>query len=65
MEVVILASKKYSITLDPAVYDEFCRYAGKHGIKVSTWIGIQMQNFIEEQKEIEGIRKSRRERELK
>ncbi|EOR24974.1 hypothetical protein A499_06480 [Niallia nealsonii AAU1] len=54
-----MASKKYSITLDPNVYDEFCRFAGKKGIKVSTWIGVKMKEFIEEEKIIEEYRKQR------
>jgi hypothetical protein len=59
LEVVILASKRYNITLDPAIYDEFCRYAGKKGIKVSTWIAVKMKEFIEEEKMIEEMRKKR------
>lgn len=43
MEVVILSSKRYNINLDPAVYEEFCKYAGNKGIKVSTWIGVKMK----------------------
>lgn len=48
----MLASKRYNITLDPEVYDEFCKYAGKKGIKVSTWIGVKMREFIEEEQMI-------------
>lgn len=57
MDVVILAVIKQSITLDPEVYEEFCRYAGKHGIKVSTWVNAQMIQFIEEQKDVRGNQK--------
>jgi len=40
----MLASKRYNITLDPEVYDEFCKHAGKKGIKASTWIGYNNLN---------------------
>jgi hypothetical protein len=60
-EVVILVTSRHNITLDPEVYEEFCRYAGKKGIKNSTWINQQMKNFIEEEKMIEEIRKKRSE----
>lgn len=54
----ILANKmRQNITLDPDVYDEFCKYAGKKGIKVSTWVNIKMKEFIEEEKLIEKLRK--------
>jgi hypothetical protein len=59
MEVVILATSRHNITLDPKVYEEFCRLAGKKGIKVSTWVNQQMINFIEEEKMLEEIRKKR------
>jgi hypothetical protein len=59
MEVVILVTSRHNITLDPKVYDEFCRYAGKKGIKVSTWVNIKMQEFIEEEKMLEELKKKR------
>lgn len=55
-----MVSKRINITLDPEVYDEFCKYAGKKGIKVSTWVNVQMENFIEEEKMIEEYRKEKR-----
>jgi hypothetical protein len=57
--VVILVTSRHNITLDPQVYDEFCKYAGKKGIKVSSWVNQQMIQFIEEEKMIEEIRKKR------
>lgn len=54
-----MATSRHNITLDPKVYEEFCRLAGKKGIKVSTWINQQMINFIEEEKMLEEIRKKR------
>ena len=57
--VFILATSRHNITLEEDVYEEFCRYAGKKGIKVSTWINIKMKEFIEEEKMIEEMRKKR------
>lgn len=59
MEVVILVTSRHNISLDDEVYEEFCRYAGKKGIKISTWINIKMKEFIEEEKMIEEIKKKR------
>lgn len=50
--VDLLAVTRHNITLEEGVYDEFCKYAGKKGIKVSTWINIQMKQFIEEEKDV-------------
>jgi hypothetical protein len=58
-EVMMLATSRHNITLDPAVYEEFCKYAGKKGIKISTWINQQMKEFIEEEKMLEEYRKKR------
>ncbi len=54
-----MAVTRHNITLEPEVYEEFCRYAGKKGIKVSTWVNIKMKEFIEEEKMIEEMRKKR------
>jgi hypothetical protein len=60
VEVVILVTSRHNITLDPAVYEEFCKYAGKKGIKISTWVNEQMKQFIEEEKVIEEYRQKKR-----
>ncbi len=49
--------KKLNITLDPEVLDEFCKYASKYGTSISSWIEVKMQDFIEEEKELEELRK--------
>ena len=49
--------KKLNITLDPDTLDEFCNYASKYGTSISSWIEVKMKEFIEEEKEIEEIRK--------
>lgn len=55
-----MATKRVNMTIDPEVYDEFCKYAGKKGIKISTWVNLQMKNFIEEEKMIEEYRIKKR-----
>lgn len=52
---------RQNITLEPEVFEEFCKYAGPKGIKISTWINEQMKQFIEEEKMIEEYRKKKRE----
>lgn len=54
--------RKLNITLDPEVLDEFCKYASKYGTSISSWIEVKMTEFIEEEKEIEEIRKEIRGR---
>ncbi len=55
----LLVTTRRNITLKEEVYEEFCKYASKKGIKVSTWINIQMKQFIEEEKMIEEVKKKR------
>nr|WP_238937967.1 hypothetical protein [Anaerobacillus isosaccharinicus] len=55
-----LATKRVNMTIDPEVYEEFCKYAGKKGIKISTWVNLQMKNFIEEEKHLEEYRLKKR-----
>lgn len=54
-----MAVTRHNITLEPEVYEEFCKYAGKKGIKVSTWVNLKMKEFVEEEKMIEEMRKKR------
>ena len=54
---MLAAVSRHNITLEPEVYEEFCRIAGKKGIKVSTWINQKMREFIEEERLIEELRK--------
>jgi len=48
-----VARQAVNITLDPDVYEEFCKYAGKKGIRVSPWVNAKMEEFIEEEREAE------------
>ena len=52
-----MAKKKFNITLDPEVLDEFCKYSNKYGTSISSWIEVKMKEFIEEEKELEELRK--------
>ena len=54
-----MAVKRQNITLDPQVFEDFCKYAGKKGIKISTWVNQKMIEFIEEEKAIEEARDKR------
>jgi hypothetical protein len=58
--VILAAMSRHNISLEPEVYEEFCKYAGKKGIKVSTWVNLKMKEFIEEEKMIEEMRKAKR-----
>ncbi|MHB8075116.1 hypothetical protein [Desulfosporosinus fructosivorans] len=49
----MLARKSLNITIEPGIYEEFCDYAGKKGIRVSPWVNAKMKEFIEEEREAE------------
>ena len=51
-----------NITLDPEVYAEFCKYAGKKGIRVSPWINAKMEEFIEEERAAEAEKEANKKR---
>ena len=57
--MLLAAMKRQNISIEPEVYEEYCKYAGKKGIKFSTWVNQQMKNFIEEEKMLEEMRKKR------
>jgi len=45
--------KSLNITIEPGIYEEFCKYAGLKGIRVSPWVNAKMKEFIEEEQEAE------------
>jgi hypothetical protein len=45
-----MARQAVNVTLEPGVYEEFCKYAGPLGIRVSAWVNAKMKEFIEDQK---------------
>lgn len=52
-----MARQAVNITLVPEVYEEFCKYAGKKGIRVSPWVNAKMKEFIEEERQAEAKKK--------
>jgi hypothetical protein len=61
MGVIILAAvRRQNISVDPTVFEEFCKYAGRKGIKISTWVSIKMQEFIEEEKLLEELKNKKK-----
>ncbi|KUO74380.1 MAG: uracil-DNA glycosylase [Desulfosporosinus sp. BRH_c37] len=57
-----MARKSLNITLEPGVYEEFCDYAGKKGIRASPWVNAKMKEFIEEEKEAEAEKEANKKR---
>lgn len=55
-----MAVHRQNITLDPNVFEEFCKYAGPKGIKISPWVNAKMVEFIEEEKTLEELRKNKK-----
>jgi hypothetical protein len=49
-EVVLLARQSLNLSLEPGVLDDFCKYAGPKGIKISAWVNAKMKEFIEDEK---------------
>jgi len=60
--VVVLAVKRQNITLDPEVFERFCHFAGKKGIKISTWVNLKMKEFIEEEEAAEAAKEQSKRR---
>ena len=56
------AVHRQNISVDPVVFEEFCNYAGKKGIKISTWVSMKMEEFIEEEKALEEAKKNNKRR---
>ena len=48
------------MSIDPVVFEEFCKIAGNKGIKISTWVTAKMKEFVEEEKLLEEIKKNKR-----
>lgn len=52
--------EQFNITVNPELKDEWNRYAERQGIRFSPWIAAKMKEFIEEQKELEELRKNKK-----
>lgn len=58
-----MVRQSVNITLEPEVYEEFCKYAEKKkGIRVSPWVNAKMKDFIEESKQAESEKTTRKGR---
>lgn len=44
-----MATIRKNITLNPEVYENFCKIAERKGIRMSTWINAKMKELIEEE----------------
>lgn len=55
-----MSKKKLNLTLDPEIFEKFCKYAAKYGTSISAWVEFKMQEFVDEQKEYEEFKKNRR-----
>lgn len=55
-----MAVKRQNMSIDPKVYEEFVYYTEKKAIKVSTWVTMKMREFVEEEKEMEELKKARK-----
>lgn len=58
----MLVRQTVNITSEPEVYDEFCKYAGKKRIRVSAWVNAKMKEFIEEEKQAEAEKPTKKGR---
>jgi len=57
-----LARQAVNITLEPEVFEEFCKYAGKKGIRISSWVNAKVKEFIEEEREAEAEKAANKKR---
>ena len=48
-----------NLSIKPEIVKEFYKYSAKLGIKLSPWVAVKMEEFIEEQKELAEIKKNR------
>lgn len=54
--IILAAVRRQNMTIDPEVFEEFCKYAGRKGIKISTWVTQKMREFVEEEKMLEELK---------
>jgi hypothetical protein len=54
--VVLLARQSLNVSIEHGVLDEFCKYAGPKGIRISAWVNAKMKEFIEEEKAQEQLK---------
>lgn len=56
----MVAVRRQNVSIDPETFEEFCNYAGKKGIKISTWVTMKMKEFIEEEKLLEELKNNKK-----
>jgi len=54
-----MATVKQNMSIEKEVLEDFCKYASRNGIKISTWVTAKMREFIEEEKILEEYRKNK------
>lgn len=47
------------MSIDPVLYENFCKYAETKGIKVSTWVAAKMREFVEDEELLEEMKKNK------
>lgn len=55
-----MAVRRQNMSIDPTVYENFCKYAEPKGIKVSSWVTAKMREFVEEEKALEELKKAKK-----
>ena len=48
------------MSIDPTVYENFCKYSEPKGIKVSTWVTMKMREFVEDEILLEELKKNKK-----
>ena len=51
-----MAVHRQNMSIDPKVYEDFCKYSELKGIKVSTWVTMKMKEFVEEEEAMEELK---------
>lgn len=51
-----IATIKKNITVDGKVYEKFISIAERKGIKFSTWINLQLKNFVDQEETLEELK---------
>lgn len=49
-----------NLSIKPELVEEFYKYSGRMGIKLSPWVAAKMREFIEEQKALEDLKNNKK-----
>ncbi|WP_298843276.1 hypothetical protein [Clostridium sp.] len=47
-----MVAHRQNITIDPIIYEDFCKYAKRKGMKISSWVAMKMKEAVEEDKKL-------------